>query len=221
VTVPESNPRHPNIQAALAAAAAQVRSPDKGSYNSYHQYSYTSAEDMIQATKRPLSDNGLTVRLGDVEPLERSGEAVGSIWPIKMTFLIDWEGGQTLSHTVVYPAMRDKGRPWDKAVNAALTNMTSYWLRGLLNIPRGLGPAVDDREDADPMEELKALLKERLRVSGQRKADRVLALLEQPPLAEIVKDSWAPQAAIDAITKALETTTADELVAAATAKESA
>lgn len=161
-----SSPRHPNIQAALAAAAGDVQSPQKDGHNAYHDYAYTTAEAMIGATKKPLADHGLTVRLGDLTLGDKSGDAVGSTWLITAVFIVEWEGGQSAPSSVTFPAMRDKGRPWDKAINAALTNVTSYWLRGLLNIPRGMGPSVDERVDKAepeaPLELLRSALKERV-----------------------------------------------------------
>jgi hypothetical protein len=135
-------PKYATIQQAIVAAAAAVPSPEKDGYNSFHDYYYVTAEGMIAATKAPLADAGLTVRLGGLA----LGDVNGDIWPIRIQFLLEWDGGETVVSEVEYPAIRGKGRPFDKAINGALTNALSYWLRGLLNIPRGLA------DDAQPID---------------------------------------------------------------------
>ena len=135
--------KHPSLQAALVAASADVQSPDKDGRNDHHRYDYTTAEAMLDTVRRAMHPHGLTVRMGAVS----YGEPVGDAWPVSIEFVLAWEGGVEQVSAWTFPAIPGRGRPLDKAVNAALTNATSYYLRGLLSVPRGLGPAVDDRDD--------------------------------------------------------------------------
>ncbi len=140
-----ATPKHPTWQAALSAAQAEVESPGKDGHNKFHKYDYTTAESMLGASKGPLGNHGLSARLGDFET--QYEKVNGEVWPVKATFWLDWEGGESVSSTFTYPAIEGKGRPADKAIAGALTTMTGYYLRGLLNIPRGLDGGISGRDD--------------------------------------------------------------------------
>ena len=59
-----------------------------------------------------------------------------------------WETRDCGPHTM--PAIAGRGRPGDKAISTALTYLSGYGLRGLLNLPRvEQGHDVDQRNDAD------------------------------------------------------------------------
>ena len=131
----------------LIVAQQSIQAVGKGSQNQYHGYSYTSAEDMLKASRAALHSAGLV--------------AIRKAWRIKectsgamveshfMIFAPGASNGQdSIEAKVVYPAIPGNGRPLDKAVSSALTTCFSYWLRDLLLLPRVDGLEVDTRDDS-------------------------------------------------------------------------
>ena len=133
---------------ALLAAQRSIRNVPKNGRNKFHKYDYTTAEDMIGATRHALHEQGLVA------------ERVGcSIVPVPMDCIVqDKDGSQSLTDVVWmlrsmmrvshaptgelregefdYPICPEKGRPLDKAASASMSTSLSYWLRDLLQVPR-------------------------------------------------------------------------------------
>jgi hypothetical protein len=142
----------PDIYDKLHKAQKGLQAVGKGSNNSYHGYSYTSAEDMLKACRTALLDAGLVCMRRSWRVMEICGTTYveSEVW-IYNTGAKPKEGDETAQHltsTFVYPVCPGNGRPIDKAVSAALTTGLSYWLRDLLLLPRVDGLEVDTRDDS-------------------------------------------------------------------------
>jgi len=143
------------LWAAVLTAQRAIEPVVKDSYNRHHGFAYASAEEMMVEARRVLLGAGLV--------LYRSrwwldGDLAG---PEKSTALVWFEavlrhpasGGVEIA-SVPWPAVLEKGRPWDKAVAIALTTGWAYYVRDLLQIPRcdagtqdGRPPQVEERDD--------------------------------------------------------------------------
>ena len=148
----EWKPKHPSIHAAVVAAAAATSGVSKSARNDFSKYDYTSAESMILHSKAPLADAGLTamctgfnIHKTAVDPYMKAD------YPVAVcTFVLVWEGGETMEQRIDWPIIPKKGTPLDKSAAAALTTAHGYYLRGLLGIPRGMGEDdMDRRKDDD------------------------------------------------------------------------
>lgn len=140
-----------NVYERLAEAQRNLKAVGKGSTNSFHGYSYTSAEDMLTACRSALLDAGLVCTRDGWTVEEICGtmyvKAFGSLHCVGAGS----EPGKDLtavSNTFVYPVVPGNGRPIDKAISAALTTGLSYWLRDMMMLPRVDGLEVDTRDDS-------------------------------------------------------------------------
>ena len=131
------------LQAALLEAQRAVVAVPKASTNAHYGYNYASAEDIVRSSRKVLLDAGLVAR--------RAGWCYGlssdGVPKYTVTFkLAHPASGEAEEDLVDWPAEPGKGRPLDKAGAAALTSAESYWLTGLLLIPRG-DEEMDKRDD--------------------------------------------------------------------------
>ena len=124
----------PTLAAALVAAQRAISNVPHDKTNTFHRYSYTSSEAIFREAREALLGAGLAAVM--------TGWSIESEEAVRVSFRLIHESGASTDYEVVAPALVDKGRPFDKAVSAALTLAESYWLRGLLLIPR-----VADSED--------------------------------------------------------------------------
>jgi hypothetical protein len=149
---------------ALRAAQQDIhRGIHKGSTNAFHKYNYASAEDMIVGARAVMLDHGLVASRGSWSLHELFGNVIA-----KMTMqLRHAPSGEMQTYETEYPVIPDKGRPLDKALNAALTTSMSYWLRDLLLIPR-VDEEVDTRDDRDKP---KPSLKDKLKATAKPACD--------------------------------------------------
>lgn len=135
----------------LLAAQMAVSGVHKASRNDFGGYMYASAEDMIIESRKVLHDNGLLVmRKSWVIDQNRAIDADGTLADgkpvVSATYILAHTSGATITCETDYPIVVGKGRPEDKALNAALTTALSYFLRDLLLIPR-CDEEVDKRPD--------------------------------------------------------------------------
>ena len=129
--------------AALVVAQESVGEVPKDARNEFHGYDYTSAEQMITSARAALTKAGIAVLCCDarLEFREPDGQAVA-------VMTMEIRSGEVHDYqTWEWPVIESKGRPLDKAWAGALTTATSYFLRGLLLIPRG-DTEVDTRDDS-------------------------------------------------------------------------
>ncbi|BEU88700.1 ERF family protein [Selenomonas sp. TAMA-11512] len=124
------------IYAALMAVQSELKAP-KGQKNTFGNYNYRSAEDILEAVKPLLKDNGLYLRISD------SVELIGDRYYIKATVtVVDIATGDTESATAYAREQVEK-----KGVDVAqVTGATSSYARKYaLNALFG----IDDAKDAD------------------------------------------------------------------------
>src|SRR5574338_126864 len=117
---------------ALAQAQAKIRRVRKSSKNAHHNYNYASAEDIIEEARTALSSSGLSVFVNGWEIVGKEPEATITVYYC----IAHKDGGSKVFGGADMPLVVEKGRPRDKATATALTYNLSYFLRGLLLIPR-------------------------------------------------------------------------------------
>lgn len=133
--------------AAIARAIATAKSVEKGSENTYHRYKYASAESLIEEARSPLAAEGVCVLPSSWRVSPREGDS-GYFADVDVTYLVAHSGGGSITCEARTPAIREKGRPEDKAVATALTYSLGYFLRGMLMLPRvDADHDVDKRDD--------------------------------------------------------------------------
>jgi hypothetical protein len=118
----------PKLAAALVAAQKAIKPVQHDRENTFHRYRYASSEAIIQAAREALLSASLAVVMTG---WELDGEQA-----VKVGFALIHDTGASAEFSVTAPALVEKGRPLDKAVSGALTLAESYFLRGLLLIPR-------------------------------------------------------------------------------------
>lgn len=142
----EARDERDGVYLALLRAQRGIENVGKGGTNAFHKYKYTTAEDMIAASRLVLHQNGLLV--------------FRQSWSISHGELEHDEATVTMSFKVMHPSsgtffsadgewfvVPEKGRPFDKAQAASLTTAFSYFLRDLLLLPRVDEDEVDKRDD--------------------------------------------------------------------------
>jgi hypothetical protein len=132
-----------NLASALLAAQKALPSVGKDAKNSFHHYSYVSAEAMISACRDALHGAGLTVRRAG---WKFDGSPEGGI--VNSTFVLTHgPTGESVSDEIAWICVPEKGRPIDKAMAGALTSSLGYYLRDLLLVPREDESEMDRRDD--------------------------------------------------------------------------
>ncbi len=160
---------------ALVAAQTDIQMVGKGGWNDHHKYKYASGDDMIAEARRVLNLHGVAaipVRWVMAEtPYEytdfvddKTEDGRGAtrravvVQDVQLRLfvtirLVHKSGIQHLCEPFHVPVIPDRGRPLDKAESAARTYALSYFLRDLLQIPRGDedkdAGSVDQRDDRD------------------------------------------------------------------------
>lgn len=124
------------IYAALMAVQRDLKAP-KGRKNTFGNYSYRSAEDILEAVKPILNDNGLTLMLNDTI------EAIGDRYYVKATAtLVDIATGDNISTSAYAREPQDKkGADVAQVTGASSSYARKYALNGLF--------CIDDTKDAD------------------------------------------------------------------------
>ena len=117
-----------NLQAALLKAQQSLDGVQKKSTNSFSNYDYVSAEDMVTNARKALLQAGLV-----------AGRKAWSYEKdkVKCTFFIAHpDSGEEITGATEFPSVARKGTPEDKALATALTSSLSYFLRDILLLPR-------------------------------------------------------------------------------------
>lgn len=124
------------IYAALMAVQRDLKVP-KGRKNTFGNYSYRSAEDILEAVKPILKDNGLTLMLNDTI------EAIGDRYYVKATAtLVDIATGDNISTSAYAREPQEKkGADVAQVTGASSSYARKYALNGLF--------CIDDTKDAD------------------------------------------------------------------------
>lgn len=124
------------IYTALMAVQADLKAP-KGQHNSFGKYDYRSAEDIIEAVKPLLKENGLFLNMADDVVL------VGDRYYIKATVkVVDVVTGESVqTSALAREAAQKKGMDESQVTGTASSYARKYALNGLF--------AIDDTKDAD------------------------------------------------------------------------
>lgn len=124
------------IFAALMAVQADLKAP-KNQYNSFGKYDYRSAEDIIEAVKPLLKDNGLFLNMSDEIVL------IGDRYYVKATVkAVDVVTGESVqTSALAREAAQKKGMDESQVTGTASSYARKYALNGLF--------AIDDNRDAD------------------------------------------------------------------------
>lgn len=124
------------IFAALMAVQAELKAP-KGQHNSFGKYDYRSAEDIIEAVKPLLKDNGLFLNMSDDIVL------IGDRYYVKATVkVVDVVTGESVqTSALAREASQKKGMDESQVTGTASSYARKYALNGLF--------AIDDNRDAD------------------------------------------------------------------------
>lgn len=127
------------IYASLMAVQAELKAP-KGQHNSFGKYDYRSAEDIIEAVKPLLKENGLFLNMSDEVVL------VGDRYYIKATVkVVDVVTGESVqTSALAREAAQKKGMDESQVTGTASSYARKYALNGLF--------AIDDNRDADTNE---------------------------------------------------------------------
>lgn len=124
------------IFAALMAVQAELKAP-KNQHNSFGKYDYRSAEDIIEAVKPLLKDNGLFLNMSDDIVL------IGDRYYVKATVkVVDVVTGESVqTSALAREASQKKGMDESQVTGTASSYARKYALNGLF--------AIDDNRDAD------------------------------------------------------------------------
>ncbi|MDD6127625.1 MAG: ERF family protein [Veillonellaceae bacterium] len=124
------------IYAALLAVQRDLKAP-KGQRNTFGKYNYRSAEDILEAVKPLLNDNGLVLLLSD------SIEQVGERYYVKATArVLDVATGDYIENAAyAREPVTKKGMDDPQVTGTCSSYARKYALNGLF--------AIDDTKDAD------------------------------------------------------------------------
>lgn len=124
------------IYASLMAVQAELKAP-KNQHNSFGKYDYRSAEDIIEAVKPLLKENGLFLNMSDDIVL------IGDRYYVKATVkVVDVVTGESVqTSALAREAAQKKGMDESQVTGTASSYARKYALNGLF--------AIDDNRDAD------------------------------------------------------------------------
>ena len=127
------------IYAALMAVQAELKAP-KNQHNSFGKYDYRSAEDIIEAVKPLLKENGLFLNMSDDIVL------IGDRYYVKATVkVVDVVTGESVqTSALARESAQKKGMDESQVTGTASSYARKYALNGLF--------AIDDNRDADTNE---------------------------------------------------------------------
>lgn len=114
------------LMAALLKAQKSIDHVGKDARNTFHKFNYASAESMITDCREALHEAGITL-------VTLSSVVDGDV--LRCVYLVCFED-ESLQMASDTPAVEGSGRPKDKAFASASTTNLSYFLRGLLLVPR-------------------------------------------------------------------------------------
>lgn len=197
------------LYAALARAQAAAPDATPDAENTHHRYAYASAEQMIALGRACLAAEGLALLPTSTSVCDAALEGQkGQAWAkvVRSFVLAHAEGGAT-TWSVEWVFAPDRGRPWDKALAAALTSSLAYVYRDVLGIRRD-GAEGDDIAARDDTGAGRAEAAPRTTREDVR---RLLGSLPGPEHADPERRSWldaAKAAGVDAAAAPLLTAAA-------------
>jgi hypothetical protein len=155
-TAPPPRSIDPKLAQCIHKAQAEVHAALKTSTNTFHNYQYASADEVVLVARDALEAAGLAWLVIEerIELLEKDAGA----WAfLHVTYaMVCVENGAMHSFLTTVPIMPELGkssgwsRPPDKALFGARTEANGYALRDALLIPRQDAPDVSGRRDGAP-----------------------------------------------------------------------
>lgn len=124
------------IYAALMAVQAELKAP-KNQRNNFGKYNYRSCEDIVEAVKPLLKDNGLFLNMSD--DIVLIGDRYYVKATVSVTDIVTGESVQTSA--LAREAAQKKGMDESQVTGTASSYARKYALNGLF--------AIDDTKDAD------------------------------------------------------------------------
>lgn len=124
------------IYAALMAVQAELKAP-KNQRNQFGKYNYRSAEDIVEAVKPLLKENGLFLNMAD--DIVQIGDRYYVKATVKVVDIVTGESVQ--SSAFAREAAQKKGMDESQVTGTASSYARKYALNGLF--------AIDDTKDAD------------------------------------------------------------------------
>lgn len=154
--VPTQAPGTKNIAHGLLVAQRALKEVKKGSTNEFHNYDYTSADDLIKCAREALHQGDLTIALTGHELLPMpeitavfDDPDVPPFIFVRSHFQLEHMSGEARQYHFDLPAVPGSGRPLDKAILGCMTTSTGYLLRDILQIPREDENEVSRRDDRE------------------------------------------------------------------------
>lgn len=143
---------HGKLAEALSLARARCKAAAKDRENTFHKYTYASAEAILNEAKDALDGSGLAL-VPLTQELRIQGSGNATFYELRRCLALVHASGESLPVRIDWPVVPDRGRPLDKAMAAAITTSLAYYLRDLLMMPR-VDPdddiAARDDRDHDP-----------------------------------------------------------------------
>ena len=176
----------------LAKIQADLKAP-KNQHNSFGDYNYRSCEDILEAVKPLLKENGLILRLTD-EVIQ-----IGERYYIKATAWLEDIETEAATSNVAYAREQAEKRGADASqiTGAASSYARKYALNGLF--------LIDDTKDADTDEHAKQTgqepKEEKKATAKQIDLIRTIAIEQGKILDEDVVKAWSMKQASDFISK--------------------
>lgn len=127
----------PTLRRKLFLARKAAEAIEKKGENETFHYTYARAEDVLKEAQRVLEKQGVLI-IPSIESVEFKMGKSGTLALVSMTFeVVDTKGGESFTKP-----WAGTGFDWpgDKAVYAAITGGTKYFLASLLGIPFGVDP---------------------------------------------------------------------------------
>lgn len=136
------------IVKAIAKIMAEVGSVQKAGTNTFHNYRYATAADVLHKLQPLMANAGLVIIQNEAE---RRFDLDGAVLTVSYEFTLAHESGELWQHPIVRTGMaaakNSKGGFDDKALNKCSTAALKYFLLTLFQIPTG------DYDDADKDED--------------------------------------------------------------------
>lgn len=125
-----------NIKSKLINIQNELKAP-KNQYNSFGKYNYRSCEDILEAVKPLLQNNGLTLSLSD-----EVQEIGGKLFVVASATVLDIESTDTICvQGFAGHELEKKGMDFSQITGAASSYARKYALNGLF--------LIDDSKDSD------------------------------------------------------------------------
>lgn len=138
----------PSLYAKLAAVMHEIGYVKKAGYNSFHNYSYTTEADLVDAVREKLAARNVVV-IPSLSGIDERGVTnakgkASTITTARVAFTFcDGDSGQT--HTAEWAGAGDD--PADKGLYKAYTGAVKYFLMKSFLIPTGDDPEADEGTD--------------------------------------------------------------------------